>query len=410
MVTLVVTIGKGSQDLYSQKLAEHLDVPKIYSDIYQKVAELFNISFFSPKAVKALRQDWQFVRMLNRSANTVHLPNQHLGRYGFSLPVPYIITVHDLIRYFDLKGYGTFIHRPNLRDSFYLSLDYRGVKKATRIIAVSQTTKDDLIKHLGIPQERISVVYEGVDHQLFKPTSRRFTNYPYLLFVGSEHPRKNFAGLLKAFSRLKGESRFKNLKLVKVGEAGGSEAEFRKHTLQVINELEISADVIFTDYVAEEELPVYYSNAECFILPSFYEGFGFPPLEAMACGCPVIVSNRSSLPEIAGEAAIQVEPNDIEGIATAIREVLTYQQLRKSLINKGFKRAATFTWEHTAEQTLQVYCEVMEDLPARVEEPKQTIFNRGPGCSIIKMELNSEHQICPKCGTSLEIYQGKKGN
>jgi len=103
----------------------------------------------------------------------------------------------------------------------------------------------------------------------------------------------------------------------------------------------------------------------------------------MACGCPVIVSNRSSLPEIAGEAAIQVEPNDIEGIATAIREVLTYQELRKSLINKGFKRAARFTWEHTAEQTLQVYCEVTEDLRARVEEPKQIIFNRGPGCPTI---------------------------
>jgi len=385
VVTLVVTIGKGSQDLYSQKLAEKLDVPKIYSAIYQRNAELFNIPFLCRSAVKVTWDDWRFIRMLNRENSVIHLPNHHLGRYGVFLRVPYIITVHDLIRYFDLKGHGTFIHRPNLRDKLYLSLDYKGVKKAARIIAVSQTTKDDLIKHLGIPEERISVVYEGVDHQLFKPTSRRFTerrftDYPYLLFVGSEHPRKNFAGLLKAFSRLKSERRFKNLKLVKVGKAGGSEAEFRKHTLQVINELEISADIIFTDYVAEEELPVYYSNAKCFILPSFYEGFGFPPLEAMACGCPVIVSNRSSLPEIAGEAAIQVGPNDIEGIATAIRGVLTYQELRKSLINKGFKRAARFTWEHTAEQTLQVYCEVTEDLRARVKEPKQTIFNRGPDC------------------------------
>ncbi len=382
MVTLIVTTGKGSQDIYSQKLAENLDVPKIYTGIYQRCCELFNISFFSKASARTVWRDVRFIRMLNKLNGIVHLPNQHLGRYGLFLRKPYIITVHDLIRYFDLKGYDVLIHRPNFRDKFYLSLDYKDIKKASKIIAVSYATKRDLVHYLGIPEERISVVYEGVDHQLFKPVRRRLVDYPYVLFVGAEHPRKNFAGLLKAFSRLKSESRFKNLKLVKVGKAGGSEAEFRKHTLQVIIELEISADVIFTNYVAEEELPVYYSNVECFILPSFYEGFGFPPLEAMACGCPVIVSNRSSLPEIAGEAAIRVEPNDIEGIATAIRGVLTNQELRKSLINKGFKRAARFTWEHTAEQTLQVYCEVTEDLRARVKGPKQTIFNRGSGCPL----------------------------
>ena len=355
MVTLVATSGNGSMDRYAKKLAENLDVPKLYTDIYQKVAELFNIPVLCLAAVKACWQDWHFIRMLNRQNGVLHLPNHHLGRYGFFLRVPYIITVHDLIRYFDLKGYGTFIHHPNLRDRFYLSLDYKGVKKAKRIIAVSQTTKDDLVQHLGIPEERISVIYEGIDHRLFKPTSRRLVDYPYLLFVGLEHPRKNLARVLKAFSRLKSQRRFKDLKLLKVGKAGGPEAEFRKHTLQVINELNIPRDVVFTGYVAEEDLPAYYSGAECFILPSLYEGFGLPPLEAMACGCPVIVSNRASLPEVTGEAAIKVDPFDTYGIARALQEVLTDGHLKQELISKGLKHARRFSWEKAARETIEVY-------------------------------------------------------
>jgi glycosyltransferase involved in cell wall biosynthesis len=337
-------------------------MPKIYFNVYQKRARLFNISFFSPKAMKIAREDWQFIRMLKQRNDIIHLPNQHLGRYGVFLKLPYIITVHDLTRYFDLKGYATFIHRPNFRDKRYLSLDYRGVKKAARVIAVSQTTKQYLVQHLRIPGQYISVVYEGIDHQVFQPVKHRLFDFPYLLFVGSEHPQKNFAGLLEAFSRLKREGKFEKLKLVKVGKAGGSEAEFRKQSLEIIGKLRLREEVIFTDYVAQEDLPAYYSAAECLILPSFYEGFGFPPLEAMACGCPVIISNRPSLPEIAGEAAMQVDPNNIGEIAATLYEVLANRELRKTLINKGLQRSAEFTWKRTAEQTLQVYHEVEENL------------------------------------------------
>jgi mannose-1-phosphate guanylyltransferase len=350
-------------DLYAQKLAENLDTPKLYTDIYPKVAELFNISFFNPKAIKAVWQDWHFIKKLNQQNTILHLPNQHLGRYGLFLKLPYIITVHDLIRYFDLKGYGTFIHRPNWRDRFYLSLDYRGIKKANKIIAVSNTTKRDLIQHLGIPEERISVVYEGIDHHLFKPTSRRLVDYSYILFVGSEHPRKNFSLLLRAFAKLKEEGRFKDLKLLKVGKAGGAEVEFRKSSLQVIRELNIP-DVAFIDHVAEEDLPLYYSGAECFVLPSLYEGFGFPPLEAMACGCPVIVSNVASLPEISGEAALKVEPNDTNSLASAMRLLLTDESLKKELRARGLERAKQFSWERAAKETLEIYESVERSVSA----------------------------------------------
>lgn len=375
MVTLVVTKGASSMDLYVEKLAAKLDVPKVHTNIYQKIGERFNASWFSLDALKAIRDDWQFVRMLNKLDGITHLPNQHLGRYGLFLKVPYIITVHDIIRYFDLEGENTFIHRPNLRDRFYLSLDYKGVKKATRVIAVSQTTKDDLVQHLGIPEERISVVYEGIDHSLFKPTSRRLVDHPYLLFVGTEHPRKNFAGLLNSFSKLKSQGRFKDLKVLKVGRAGRPGTDFRQQTLQVVEELGLSSEVVFTDYVAREDLPAYYSGAECFILPSLYEGFGFPPLEAMACGCPVIVSNAASLPEVVGNAAIKVDPDDIDGTANALLKILIDEHLKQELVSKGFKQARRFSWQRVANETLKVYKSVELSLshkhtPGRVTERK----------------------------------------
>ena len=359
MTTLVVTLGTGSLDLYAQKLAQELDVPKVYSDIYQNVVHLFNIPWFSKSALRAIREDRRFIRMLNRLDGMVHLPNQHLGRYGNFLKVPYVVTVHDLIRHFDLKGYGTYIHHPNLRDRFYLNLDYKGIRKAARIIAVSQSTKRDLMYHLSIPTERISVVYDGVDHKVFRPLpySRSF-NYPYILFVGSEQPRKNLPTLLRALGKLKRDRRFGNVKLVKVGKAGGHETAFRRQTVELIEALGLTRDVIFTDYVPEEELPVYYSNAECFVLPSLYEGFGLPVLEAMACGCPVIISNRASLPEIAGGAGIEVDPYDLERLGEALREVLTDGGLRKEMVRKGLAQGSKFSWRRTADETLRVYQEM----------------------------------------------------
>lgn len=363
MVTLVVAVGSGAMDLYSQKLAEKLDVPTIYTDIYQRIRERFNISWLSRGALSAILQDWNFIKILNKLKGVVHLPNQHFGRYGNFLKIPYIITVHDLIRYFDLKGCGTYIHRPNLRDKFYLSLDYKGIKKAARIIAISEATKRDLIHHLGIPDEQISVIYLGVDHTTFRPSSQASeSEYPYILFVGSEHPRKNLPLLLKAFKKLKEQAQYKNLKLVKVGKAGGPESNFRGQTMGIINSLKLNQEVIFTEAVSKEDLRAYYCGAGCFVLPSLYEGFGFPPLESMACGCPVITSDSSSLPEIVGEAAIKVSPHDVGGLAVALEKVLTDQELRKSLVTKGVKHAANFSWEKAAEKTLEVYEEVEESL------------------------------------------------
>ncbi len=356
MVTLVVSVGPGAMDSYSQKLAQNLDVPKAYTDIYQRICQRFNIPWFSLDALKAIPQDWNFMRRLNRLRGIVHLPNQHLGRYGNFLRTPYIITVHDLIRYLDLKGYETYIHRPNHRDKFYLGLDYKGIKKATRVIAISEATKRDLMHHLGILDEQISVIYMGVDHTTFKPSLQPSQlEHPYILFVGSEHPRKNLPNLLRAFKRLKEQPRFKKLKLVKVGKAGGPEIDFRRQTVRIMDSLNLNQEVIFTETVPEKDLVAYYRGAKCFVFPSLYEGFGLPPLEAMACGCPVISSDTSSLPEVVGEAAIKVSPHDIEELAVALEKILTDRELRENLIARGATQAAKFSWEQTAKKTLEIY-------------------------------------------------------
>ena len=358
MVSLVVTVGPGAMDIYSQKLAEKLDVPKVYTDIYQKIARRLNISWLSRDALEAIREDWSFVKIVNKLNGIVHLPNQHLGRHGNFLKIPYIITVHDLIRYFDLKECGRYIHHPNHRDKFYLSLDYKGIKKAARIMADSQATKDDLIHHLGVPDDRISVVYLGVDHATFRPSLQANNfEYPYILFVGSEHPRKNLPTLLRAFKRLKEQLQFKDLKLVKVGKAGGPEADFRRQSTEVINSLNLDGEVIFTEAVSAEDLRAYYSNAKCFVLPSLYEGFGFPPLEAMACGLPTIVSHTSSLPEVVSQGALMVDPYNIDELTWAMETVLTDKDLREQLIQKGINQAKKFSWSKCARETLKVITE-----------------------------------------------------
>src|SRR5215211_5422151 len=358
-VRLVTTVGGGSMDAYArcltERLAGHDGVRTLETDVYPRVAELFNVPLLSLPAARAAREDLRFLRRLRQVREPLHLPNHHLGRYGRFLSVPYVVTVHDLIRYFDLKGRGPLIHRPNLRDRLYLGLDYAGIRRAAALIAVSHTTKRDLVRHLGIPPERIAVVYEGVDHARFHPVDRRLVDAPYVLFVGSEHPRKNLATLLRAFRLLKDEARFRDLRLVKVGAAGGREAPFRRRTLAAVAALGLEDDVVFTGRVPDADLPAYYGGAACLVLPSLYEGFGFPPLEAMACGCPAVVADAGALPEVAGDAALVVTPRDPLALAHAMATLLTDDDARRTLVRRGLERARRFSWERAAERTLAVY-------------------------------------------------------
>jgi len=357
VVTFVVTSGRGSMDLYSSRLAPLLPVPKLHTDIYENSGQRFGASFFSVVAVRSLYHDLQFIAQLRRRRGFIHLPNHHMGRY---IPLVggrrVIVTVHDLIRYFDLKDGGAYIHVPNLRDRFYLRLDYYGIRQAAHVIAVSELTKRDLVAHLGIPPERITVVHHGVDTSVFRPgQGPRPFPFPYVLFVGSEHPRKNLSTLLSAFASLKARGFLAELKLVKVGRAGGRESDFRQTTMQAIERNGLQQEVVIRDFVPQDELVALYQHAECLLFPSRYEGFGWPPLEAMACGTPVIASTAGSVPEVVGDAALLVEPDDIAGWARAMERLLTDGSLREELKGRGLERAGMFTWERAAQATLRVY-------------------------------------------------------
>jgi glycosyltransferase involved in cell wall biosynthesis len=184
-----------------------------------------------------------------------------------------------------------------------------------------------------------------------------------VLFVGSEHPRKNLAGLLRAFALLKRGGGNPGLRLVKVGEPGSAEARYRRATAALVGELGLGADVVFTGWVPDEDLRALYSGAVCTVLPSLAEGFGLPPLEAMACGCPVVVSNAGALPEIAGGAAVVVDPGDVEELARALHALAGDAAARAELSALGLARAARFSWGRTAAETAHAYDTLLRSTP-----------------------------------------------
>lgn len=332
MPVLIVTTEKSGLDKYSQELAKRLEVKTIESRRYLSFIEGYRLS-----------------RVIASQDDIIHLPNQNFARFALFTKNPYIVTVHDLIRF--SLGFA----KETITEKILLKLDIRGVKRASHIIAVSNYTKNDLLRYFKIPETKISVIHNGIDHSIFKPCNIKLLDKPYILYVGSERPRKNLSRLLEALAKLKGE--FPELRLVKVGTPGRTE-EHRKETMRMLNSLGLTGDVIFVDHVSELDLAHYYSSAALLAYPSLYEGFGFPPLEAMACACPVVASNTSSLPEIVGEAGMLVNPYDTDSLAQAMRQVLTDDKLRDDLIRKGLERVKRFSWEETARETLEVYNKV----------------------------------------------------
>ncbi len=340
MPVLIVTTEQFGLDRYSQELANRLDVKNITTRRYLSLVEAYKLA-----------------RSVRSEGGIVHLPNQHFARYAIFLNRPFIVTVHDLARCcfnFD---------RETTTEKILLKLDIRYIKRASHIIAVSEGTKSDLTKYLRIPETRISVIYNGVDHNIFKPYEPyqmrpyhvTLSHKPYILYVGSERRRKNLGRLFEAFATLRQE--FPELKLVKVG-GPGSSRQSRSETLKKLSGLGITEDVTLVDYISELELAYYYSSATLLAYPSLYEGFGLPPLEAMACGCPVVTSNITSLPEVVGEAGIMVNPYDTSSLVQAMKRILTDDKLRDNMVRKGLEQSEKFSWEKTAELTLQVYNKV----------------------------------------------------
>ncbi len=258
-----------------------------------------------------------------------------------------IITVHDLT----FLRYPQFLTAESRR--YYNGQVARAVTIADHILADSHATKADLIDLLGVPASKVTVVWLAPDAR-FKPQPLRAgrPGVPdrYLLFVGTFEPRKNVAGLLSAY-RLLLDRDTSAPPLVIAGRRGWL---FDK-ALARVERLGLHRRVLFLDAPADDDLVALYNGAATLALPSYYEGFGLPVLEAMACGVPVVISDRGSLPEIAGGAALVVDPDDADALATAIEQILHDPSLAEQLRQKGLARAAEFTWERCARETLAVY-------------------------------------------------------
>lgn len=257
-------------------------------------------------------------------------------------------TVHDLVY---LNFPETMEKRNYRRLCNHLK---RSCQEADIVITVSHTIKQEIADQMGIPKEKIRVVYNGVDQKRFHPNAGRLASMPehYFLYLGTLEPRKNLTGLLEAYQL--GKKRFDGCKLV----LGGAKGWEYNEIFQKVRELGLENDVVFPGYLPAERLPALYAGADAFVFPSFYEGFGIPPLEAMACGTPVITSCCSSLPEVAGDAAVLVNPYHREELAAAMERVLTDEILRKTCICRGLERVKKFTWEKAADDVFQIYKEL----------------------------------------------------
>jgi glycosyltransferase involved in cell wall biosynthesis len=279
------------------------------------------------------------------------------------MPCPFVVTVHDV----------SFRHVPNMisiKDRWSLNLQFHlRLRKANKIITVSQNSKDDIIKYYGIPENKIVVIYEGVDSS-FRVISdgeekRAIAikyNLPdkFILYVGTYLPHKNIDTLLRAYNRLRSHNRISHA-LVLAGKKG------RNFSLinSLINELGLNNDVRTIGYVPPEDLPYIYNLSSAFVFPSFYEGFGLPLLEAMACGIPVVASRASCLPEIGGDAAIYFSPKDSLELAEVLKKVIEDKAIRHNAITKGLRRIDNFSWRRMAEKTLEVYEGIFGKLSTR---------------------------------------------
>lgn len=259
-----------------------------------------------------------------------------------------VITCHDLIPWIQ-EGNRSRFWKKNIN----------GLQNASEIIAVSNFTKNEIAHSLKIPMDLIQVIHCGVDRNHYHPADKDATrelleigkDLNVVLYVGSEEPRKNFPLLLEAFDEVR--KNIPNLVLIKVGTAQAP--GMRKKSYNLVTKLHLQNSVFFTGYISESDLPMYYQAADLFVFPSSYEGFGIPPLEAMACGCPVIATNATSLPEVVGDAGILFTPDDKTQIVENMTKILENPAYARFLSEKGVIRSKMFSWENSAAKMEKVY-------------------------------------------------------
>jgi glycosyltransferase involved in cell wall biosynthesis len=305
-----------------------------------------------------------FLFLRELGADLVHVP---VNAIPLLMPRPYVVTIHDM---------SSLLYAGDAqRRSFRLFLFRRGLLRAARVIAVSAATRRDAENLLGVPAERIRQIYDAPDPRFLRedpegPDGREAERqrileryqiaHPFLLYAGAVRPQKNIPRLVEAFAVLRGDLErhpvYKELRLIIIGDEISRYPSVRHAVIKTRVE-----DVVrFLGFVPFDTLRVFFESASAFVFPSLYEGFGLPPLEAMAAGTPVVTSAVSSLPEVTGDAAMLVNPENVFDVARGIREVLLDEELRATLIRKGYEQARRFSWSKTAGEVLAIYREVAQ--------------------------------------------------
>ncbi len=269
----------------------------------------------------------------------------HYSPHGLQKPL--VVTIHDL----------SYFYYPNefLKKDLYKLQDWtaQSLEKAQAVIAVSKTTKKDILHYYKTPDSKISVVYNGFEKPEKKSADAEvlgrlsLEKKKYFLYVGTIQPRKNITTLIKAFQKLK--VTYPEYKLVIVGKKGWLYDDILKQVGDTDKD-----SILFTDYLPDNDVVQLYKHAQCFVQPSFYEGFGIPILEAMSYDCPVIASLNASLPEVGGDACLYFDPDVEKELVEKMELIITQPQIRKELVAKGKKRITAFSWEQCAEQTLEI--------------------------------------------------------
>jgi glycosyltransferase involved in cell wall biosynthesis len=311
----------------------------------------------------SLQSYFELNRILkHHKVDLLHVP--HLFWKPQSVPCPYVVTVHDLLDHmYKLKSDSW------MKQSIHYQLTKRTLQQAARILAVSNFSKKDTERLFNIPGEKIEVIYNALDDRFRqghaseadrKMIAERYqVTYPFLLYAGRISPHKNVVRIIEAFAALKAElakeGQYPDLKLIIIGDELSKHPDLRRAVIKS----RIQNEVRFLGFVPIGTLRIFYDLAKIFVFPSLYEGFGLPPLEAMAHGTPVVTSNTSSIPEVVGNAAIMVNPENVFEIMHALHKVLIDQGVREKLKSRGVLQAQRFSWENSVRRMLEVYGEVV---------------------------------------------------
>ena len=285
------------------------------------------------------------------------------------VPTRLVITVHDLTEVL-MPPHGV----PEMMQAGRLYFARRALARADRIMAVSHSSKRELSRVFDVPEEKIEVVYNALDERFQREPmpadadrilERHAVTDPFVLYAGNIKPQKNLPRLIEAFAVAKAELRdhaeYSKLKLLLIGDSAEEHSDLRRAVLRS----RLQGEVRFLGFVPHSVLRVFYSRARAFLFPSLYEGFGLPPLEAMAHGTPVLTSSVSSLPEVFAQAALLVNPENIFEIARGIRQILTEDAMRETLVRRGYELVRKYSWERSAEQVREVYRSAVAGQPVK---------------------------------------------